>query len=98
MMIKIQLQKREGDRERERERKWWGETGVLKKAAMALADRQTLTLVAVAVGPADGPGALAEEAPGVDLAVGVAAVAVVAQAPARVLQHIVGKLGPLQAV
>ena len=55
------------------------------------------TLVAVAVGPSDGPGVLPEEAPGVGLAVGVPAVAVVAQPSARVLQDVVGELRPLQA-
>lgn len=55
-----------------------------------------VTLVTVAVGPADGPGALPEEAPGVGLAVRVPAVAVVAEPSARILHHIVRKLGPFQ--
>lgn len=54
------------------------------------------TLVAVAVGPSDGSRVLSEEAPGVGLSVGVPAVAVVPQPPARVLHDIVWKLGPLQ--
>lgn len=54
------------------------------------------TLVAVAVGPADGSRVLSEEAPRVGLPVRVPAVAVVAQPPARVLHDVVGKLGPLQ--
>lgn len=51
--------------------------------------------MAVAVGPADGSRALAEEAPGIGLAVRVTAVAVVAQPPARVLQDVVWELCPL---
>lgn len=52
--------------------------------------------MAVAVGPADGPRVLSEEAPGVGLPVRVPAVAVVSQPPARVLHDVVGKLRPLQ--
>lgn len=55
-----------------------------------------VTLVTVAVGPADGPGTLSEEAPGVGLPVRVPAVAVVAEPSARVLHHVVRKLGPFQ--
>lgn len=54
------------------------------------------TLVAVAVGPADGSRVLPEETPGVGLPVGVPAVAVVAQASARILHDIVRELGPFQ--
>lgn len=54
------------------------------------------TLVTVTVGPADGPRALPEEAPGVGLSVRVPAVAVVAESSARVLHHIVRKLCPFQ--
>lgn len=50
----------------------------------------------VTVGPANGPGALPEEAPGVGLSVRVPAVAVVAEPPARVLHHVVWKLCPFQ--
>lgn len=53
-------------------------------------------LVAVAVSPANGARVLPEEAPRIGLAVGVPAVAVVPQAPARVLHDIVWKLCPLQ--
>ncbi|TNN50865.1 hypothetical protein EYF80_038948 [Liparis tanakae] len=56
-----------------------------------------LTLMAVAVGPAEGAGALPDEAPGVGLSVRVPAEAVVAQASARVLPHVVREVGPLQA-
>lgn len=55
------------------------------------------TLVAVAVGPADGSRVLSEEAPGVGFPVRVPAVAVVPQASARVLHDVVGELRPLQA-
>lgn len=54
------------------------------------------TLVTVTVGPANGPGALSEEAPWVGLSVRVPAVAVVAESTARVLHHIVWKLCPFQ--
>lgn len=54
------------------------------------------TLVAVAVGPADGSGVLSEETPGVGFSVWVPAVAVVAQPSARVLHDVVWKLGPFQ--
>lgn len=54
------------------------------------------TLVAVAVGPADGSRVLPEETPGVGFPVWVPAVAVVAQPSARVLHDVVWKLGPLQ--
>lgn len=54
------------------------------------------TLVTVTVGPANGPGALPEEAPGVGLSVRVPAVAVIAESPTRVLHHIVRKLCPFQ--
>lgn len=57
---------------------------------------QGRTLVAVAVGPADGSRVLSEEAPGVGFPVWVPAVAVVPQASARVLHDVVGKLRPLQ--
>ena len=53
-----------------------------------------LTLQAVAVGPANGPRGLPEEAPGLGLAVGVPAEGVLPQAAARVLQHVVGELSP----
>lgn len=52
--------------------------------------------MAVAVSPADCSGALSEEAPGVGLAVRVPAVAVVSQASAGILLHIIRKLSPLQ--
>lgn len=51
----------------------------------------------VTVGPSDGARVLPEEAPGVGLAVRVPAVAVLAEAPPRVLHHVVGELGPLEA-
>lgn len=54
------------------------------------------TLVAVAVGPADGSRVLPEEAPGVGLPVWVPAVAVLPQPSARVLHDVVRKLRPLQ--
>lgn len=54
------------------------------------------TLVAVAVGPADGSRALSEEAPGVGFPVWVPAVAVLPQPSARVLHDVVRKLRPLQ--
>lgn len=54
------------------------------------------TLVTVTVGPANGPRALPEEAPRVGLPVRVPAVAVVAEPPPRVLDHIVWKLCPFQ--
>lgn len=57
---------------------------------------EVLTLVAVAVGPADGSRGLSEEAPGLGLAVGVSAVAVVAQPSVGVLPHIVWELSPFQ--
>ena len=47
------------------------------KLAVTHAYHMELTLVAVTVSPADGPGALSEEAPGVGLSVWVPAVAVV---------------------
>lgn len=56
-----------------------------------------LTLMAVAVGPADGTRALPEEAPGVDLLVRVPAQVVVPEASTRVLAHVVWEVGPLQA-
>lgn len=56
-----------------------------------------LTLVAVTVSPANGTGALSEKAPGVGFTVRVSAVIVLSQATARVLLHIIRKLGPLQA-
>lgn len=54
------------------------------------------TLVAVAVGPANGSRALSEETPGVGLSVWVPAVTVVAKSSARVLHDVVWELGPFQ--
>lgn len=53
--------------------------------------------MAVAVGPADGTRALPEEAPWVGLPVRVSAEAVIPQASARVLPHVVWEVYPLQA-
>lgn len=54
------------------------------------------TLVAVTVRPSNGSWVLSKETPRVGLSVRVPAVAVVAQAPSRVLHDIVWKLCPLQ--
>lgn len=56
-----------------------------------------LTLTAVAVRPANGTGALPEEAPGVGLLVWISAQVVVPQASAGVLLHVVWKVCPLEA-
>lgn len=53
--------------------------------------------MAVAVCPADGTGALPEEAPGLGLSVRVSAEAVVPQASALVLLHVVWEVCPLHA-
>ena len=52
--------------------------------------------MAVTVSPADGSGALSEEAPGVGLSVWVPAVAVLPQAAAWVLEDVVWELSPPQ--
>lgn len=54
------------------------------------------TLVAVAVGPADGARVLPEETPGVGFSVWVSAEAVVAKPSARILHDIVWEIGPFQ--
>lgn len=56
----------------------------------------SLTLVAVAVSPADGSRLLSEEAPGLGLTVRVPAVTVISQPSAWVLQHVVRELRPFQ--
>lgn len=56
-----------------------------------------LTLMAVAVSPADGTRALSEEAPRLGLLVWISTVAVVPEASAWVLLHVVWKVSPPQA-
>lgn len=56
-----------------------------------------LTLMAVAVSPADGTRVLPEEAPRLGLSVWISTVAVVPKASAWVLLHVVWKVSPPQA-
>jgi len=55
-----------------------------------------LTLVAVAVGPTNGPWALSEKAPWVRLTVRISTKIVLSQTPARILLHIIWEFSPLQ--
>ena len=66
------------------------------RSSQDCSENHVCTLVAVAVGPADGSRALSEEAPGVGFSVWVPAVAVLPQATARVLEDVVWELSPPQ--